>query len=467
MNFHLSNDDTVCFIGDSITHAGAYQTKDDPASVRWAQPTPEHVAWADAEVGVIIHHDLQVYDPRYRVHEGPLPAAAAFNPSALDTDQWLATAKAAGARYAVLVAKHGSGFCLWPTTVHDYSVRNTPWRNGRGDVVADFIASCRRHHIRPGLYYSTTFNSYLKVKNPGRVVSGLAEDQRRYNDVVARQLTELWTNYGPLFEIWFDGGVIPEAVGGPPLRELIERLQPQALCFQGPEGGKNLRWIGNERGEAPDPCWSTVDWGTAEDGVTDRTDLGGTPTGRYWYPGESDMPNRDQERAFLGGWFWKAGEDQFLYPVEHLVERYYQSVGRNTNLLLGMVIDDRGRVPDADVQQFTEFGRRIRRLFEHCLGETAGTGNVLELSLGQPTRIDQVVLQEDIAGGERVRRYVIEGLADGRWTTLAAGQSIGHKRIARFAPAAVGAVRFRAVEAVATPRMRRLQVYSSLARGGR
>ena len=274
-------------------------------------------------------------------------------------------------------------------------------------------------------------------------------------------MTELWTNYGPLFELWFDGGVLRTEAGGPPLREMIERLQPHAVCFQGPEGAKNLRWIGNERGEAPYPCWSTVDWGTAEDGVTDRQGLGGTPAGRYWYPGESDMPNRDPQRAFLSGWFWRAGEDEFLYSVDHLVERYYQSVGRNTNLLLGMAIDDRGLVPDADVRQFTEFGRRIEALFARPLGAAAGEGDTMEIAFSRPTRIDHAVIQEDITQGERVREYRIEGLVDGDWKTLCTGVSVGHKRIARLSPVVIGRVRFCAVSSVATPAIRSFRVFDS------
>ncbi len=212
------------------------------------RPSPEHVAWADAEVGVIIHHDLQCYDPRYTVHAGALPQASVFHPTALDTDQWLDTAKAAGARYAVLVAKHCSGFCLWPTAAYPFSVRQASWRQGQGDIVADFIASCRKFDLRPGLYYSTAFNAYQKIGQKGRPLSGCREDQRRYNEIVVQQLTKLWTRYGPLFEVWFDGGVLAPEEGGPPLRELIARLQPQAVCFQGPENAKNLRWIGNERG---------------------------------------------------------------------------------------------------------------------------------------------------------------------------------------------------------------------------
>ena len=231
------------------------------------------------------------------------------------------------------------------------------------------------------------------------------------------------------------------------------------MCFQGPEGAKNLRWIGNERGEAPYPCWSTVDWGTAEDGLTDRRDLGGTPNGRYWYPGESDMPNRDQKRAFMGGWFWREGEDQFLYPVDHLVERYYQSVGRNTNLLLGMVIDSRGLVPDADVRQFTDFGQRIGSLFGRCLGQASGEGAALEIDLGRAARVDQVVIQEDLSRGERVREYVVEGLVEGAWQPLCAGISIGHKRIERFPATTVTRVQCRVTAAVGTPTIRSFRVY--------
>jgi alpha-L-fucosidase len=421
------------------------------------------VAWADCEVGVIIHLDVQVFEPGYEFRRqwGYTPHPNVFQPGELDTDQWIAAAVSAGAKYAVLVAKHCSGFSLWPTRAHAYSVANTSWRQGKGDIVRDFVESCHRHGVRPGLYASASCNAYMNVDNPGVVRSGSREDQAGYNAVVEQQLTELWTNYGELFELWFDGGVLPPSKGGPELTSLLLKLQPGAVVFQGPRGCPLLRWVGNERAEAPYPCWSTTNVLSAADGVAERLDLGGDPEGAIWAPAESDMPNRDQHKAFQGGWFWRAGEDGHLYSVEHLLERYQLSVGRNSNLLLGMVIDQRGLVPDADARRFAAFGKAVRAQFATCLGRTAGAGTRIDLPLPAPGCVDTVVLMEDIAQGERVRRYRIEGETPAGWKTLARGTCIGHKRIERLGAVAVQSLSLHVEESVEPPIVREFAAYGT------
>jgi alpha-L-fucosidase len=294
------------------------------------------------------------------------------------------------------------------------------------------------------------------VDNPGKVLSGDPEEQKRYNEIVIQQLTEIWSNYGKLLEIWFDGGVLPPEQGGPDIPALLWKLQPQAVVFQGPKGTPSLlRWVGNERGEAPYPCWSTTNMKTGNiTGGAECPEAGaGDPGGAIWAPAESDMPNRNHR------WFWVEGEDHLLYSVNELVERYYLSVGRNTNLLLGMVIDDRGLVPDADVKQFTEFGAEVRRRFSRNLAEVSGEGDEVILNLGQPTMVDSVITMEDIDKGERVREYVIDGLVDGEWTEICKGISIGHKRINCFEPVEVSKVKLRCTKSVAMPIIRRLAVY--------
>ncbi|MBI4976165.1 MAG: alpha-L-fucosidase [Spirochaetes bacterium] len=415
-----------------------------------ALPAKTHRLWADCEIGVIIHLDVQVFEPSYRFREqrGYVPPASVFNPRALDTDQWIETAVKAGAKYAVLVAKHCSGFSLWPTKAHDYSVAACPWRGGKGDIVADFIASCQRFGVRPGLYASASCNAFLNVDNPGRVLSGDAGEQERYNRIVEQQLTELWGNYGPLFEIWFDGGVLPVVQGGPYIVPLLTKLQPDAVVFQGPkECASLLRWVGNERGEAPYPCWSSTTMTTSDDGTKERIDCAGSPDGILWAPAEADMPNRDQHKAFMGGWFWRENDEQFLYSVEHLVERYYQSVGRNTNLLLGMVIDDRGLVPEADVRQCTGFGRAVARDFSRCLGRTSGNGNELTIAFSGQETIDRIVIMEDISSGECIRSYAVDVVTENGVQRLCAGSAVGHKRIERIPPVPVSSITLKILSA--------------------
>lgn len=458
-----------------------------PTPPKLVLPTPSQAAWADAEIGVIIHYDMQVFEPDYEFRRrwGYTPDARRFNPTALDTDQWIAAAQSAGATYAVLVAKHCSGFSLWPTRAHDYSVAASPWRDGRGDIVADFIRSCGRFGLRTGLYASASCNARLRVDNPGKVLTDdpaflkhyrehpelqsgrgavWADEaaQRRYNQIVETQLTELWSQYGKLFEVWFDGGVLPPEAGGPDIVPILRRLQPDAVVFGGPAEWPSLaRFIGNERAEAPDPFWSTTGNLAAFDGTEEVAGLGGSPDGPVWSCGEADMPNRDQHRAFQGGWFWRAGEERFLYSLDHLVERYFSSVGRNCNLLLGMVIDPRGLVPEADARRFAEFGARLKRLFADPVAHTAGSGRELLLPLPAGRAPTLLGLQEDIRQGERVRRFEVDAQTAHGWQTIWRGTCIGHKRLERFAPLAASALRLRILECAAEPQIRAFTAWAA------
>lgn len=394
-------------------------------------PTKAQIEWAESEIGVLIHFDMPVFKPNYKWRRdmGKHPDASVFNPTELDTDQWLKAAKSIGAKYAVLVAKHCSGFSLWPTEAHDYNISKSPYKNGEGDIVKEFIESCKKYDIKPGIYASTTANGYLQVDNPGKVLSGDPEEQKRYNKIVQKQITELWTNYGELFEIWFDGGVLPVEQGGFDILSMVQKYQPNAIAFQGPFGyANNVRWVGNEEGLAPYPCWARADSTTSSAGVIQIKGLNGNPDGNFWCPGEADFPLR-KNNSFQGGWFWKKGEDKKIFSLEELMEKYTKSVGRNTNMLLGIVIDDRGLVPEVDVERMKEFGNEVEKSFSKQLAKTSGKGNVYELNLKSPQQIKFVVIQEDISKGEQIREYELSGKFNGKWTTIAKGQSVGHKRI--------------------------------------
>ncbi|WP_409341120.1 alpha-L-fucosidase [Paenibacillus sp. MBLB4367] len=423
------------------------------------KPTKEQLAWADAELGVLIHFDMQVFEPGYewRKQWGYQPSPRLFNPAQLDTDQWVRTAKAAGAQYAVLVAKHCSGFSLWPTEAHSYSVKSSPWREGGGDVVGDFVRSCKKYGLRPGLYYSTSANAYCKVDNPGLVVSGDPAEQQTYHEIVIKQVTELWTNYGELFEVWFDGGTLPPEMGGPDVRSVLLQKQPNAVCFQGPkEFPSLLRWIGNEEGTAANPCWSTTDIVSNFENHGECPLYGtGNPEGAVWAPAEADMPNRCEQ------WFWQPDEDHLVLPVEELVESYYHSVGCNANLLIGMVVDNRGLVPDADVKQFTAFGEHIRRRFGEPAASTSGSGREILLELNKPTVIDQLVMMEHIVDGEHILGYRIDVRSGKEWRRVAEGVSIGHKRVERFPAVEADAVRLSVTRSAGTPSIRSLAAYSA------
>lgn len=419
--------------------------------------------WAEAEIGVLLHMDMQVFVPDYNWRNyGSHPDPSAFNPAELDTDQWMETASKLGARYAVLVAKHGSGFSLWPTEAHDYSVRNSSWRDGKGDIVADFIASCKKYGIKPGIYANTNANGYLYTDR-GRVREGGPVSQVEYNAVVAKQLTELWSNYGNLFEIWFDGGVLTPKEVGADVLPLVKKLQPDAIAFQGPLGHDNLiRWVGNEQGTAPDPCWATADSTTNSDGVKIIEGLHGRPDAPFWCPGESDFTLR-YNTSFEGGWMWHEGQDSLMFSLDELMEKYETSVGRNTNMLLGVVIDNRGLIPDADVRRITEFGEAIRKNYGTTTVRTSGKGSNLTLKLPAPTLVDRVILQEDIAKGERVLTWHLEGVTpSGETLTLCDGTNIGHKRIARFDPVGVVSLHLVADSYKARPIIRNFAAFECL-----
>ncbi|NLA77555.1 MAG: alpha-L-fucosidase, partial [Clostridiales bacterium] len=399
--------------------------------MRKVLPTPEQIEWASCELGVIIHLDLTTFarkEYNFRNHWGAPLCPALFNPSALDTDQWLESAAQMGAKYAVLVAKHCTGFCLWPTEAHAYSVKSSPWKQGEGDVVADFIASCKKHDIKPGLYYSAACNHYLNADR-GYVRSGDAQEQQRYNEVVLKQLEELWTNYGKLFEIWFDGGCVPVEQGGPDIVTLLHTLQPDANVFQGPWRTRSLlRWVGNERAFAPENCSSIFNFGNQrDDGSVERADCGDT-YGDVWCPAESDRPNREAP-SLQGGWFWQEDEEKYIVPAEELFEMYLNSVGHNTNMLLGMAIDRDGLFPKPDAAVFTEFGERVKREFSNPLAcaEIRDGDTEIILNVPEGARARYLVLGEDISKGERVTGFTVYTDGQKRYS----GSVIGHKRIIR------------------------------------
>ncbi len=401
-------------------------------------PAKQHLQWADCEIGVLIHYDIQVFAPNWKYGDmDHMPSPACFNPVQLNTDQWVETAKKLGAKYAILVAKHSTGFSLWPTKAHDYSVASSPWKNGKGDIVADFITSCKKYGLLPGLYYSCPANYKWKVNNGAPVEDKSPEYLEKYIEMMLTQMRELWSNYGPLFEIWFDGGLL--AAAGDRIAKLALELQPNAVAFQGdPDRMICVRWIGNERAVAPVPCFTRTNGKSSSDGMKERAhspEFFGDFNGRYWCPGEADMPCRDQIHAYLNGWFWQKGEDGLVYPPEELLDRYYVSVGRGCNLLLGMVVDNRGLIPDADVAQLEETGKLIKAQFRNLIGKTSGKNQfVFNIDVPDKRPVDLICVKEDISLGENVKFYVISGFDGKDYHTLVTGTSLGHKALHRIRP---------------------------------
>jgi alpha-L-fucosidase len=423
------------------------------------KPTPAQVAWQDCEIGLVYHFDLSIavghFAGNNTVRERMDPKK--YNPTKLDTDQWIEAAKAAGAKYAVFTATHFNGFMQWQSDLYPYGLKQAAWRKGKGDVVGDFVESCRKADIAPGIYFSTHRNAFWEVW--GHYVNwgkGKGTDkQTAFNRIAEKMTEELCSRYGPLVQIWYDAGVKTPEQGGPDVLPVFEKHQPNSVFYHSGQRSDH-RWIGNEAGRASYPCWATMPGqagAVSHNHATWKRFLSkGDPDGTYWSPGMADTPLRNHN------WFWKPGQDKSVTSLKGLVAQYYQSVGRNCNYLLGEVVTSDGLVPAHDIERLTEFGKEIRRRFDKPVAETAGA----ELKLPKPARIDHVVIMEQIARGERIRAYEVEGLvAGGTWRKLCEGQSVGHKRIEQFDAVEVAAVRLKVTESAAAPQIRQLAVYDT------
>ena len=366
-----------------------------------------------------------------------------FNPYKLDANQWVDVAMSMGARYIILTAKHVGGFCLWPTSTTDYSIASTPYKNGKGDIVGELAEACRKQSMRFGVYVSPR-DDHHNAGLSGKVHSGNPEEQKKYDAIYRQQLTELLTHYGPMVEVWFDGSARADLIG-----PIVHQYQPQAMIFNTAAG--TIRWVGNEDGVAPYPLWNTV---TEQEHLTGGASGTGDPDGRVWLPAECDVPIRSD-------WFWSTTNAHTLKSLDKLMDIYYKSVGRGANLLLDQTPDRTGVIPDADVKRTAAFGNEIRRRFTQPIAQTSGTGNQVDLPLAAPAWIDHLVIEEDIAQGQRVREYRIEVNENGRWRGLLTGSSVGHKRIETFPKVRAAGVRLMITQSACLPHIASLSAFSA------
>lgn len=367
-------------------------------------PTPAQLAWQKDGLGVFFHFGVNTFAGK-EWSDGTL-APDTFDPSDLDADQWVRTARDLGAKYVVLTAKHHDGFCLWPTATTAYSVASSPWKDGGGDVVAEVVDACRRHGMKLGLYLSPWDRNAPQY-----------EDPETYDEFYLAQLRELCTNYGELHELWFDGaGSAGREYAWDRIGEVIAELQPTAMVFN--MGPATIRWVGNEDGLAADP----VEY------VTTSTDLNNydedvIQTGEAVYlPPECDVSLRK-------GWFWQPGEEP--KSLSHLLAIHDRSIGLGANLLLNIPPDRRGRLDDADVERVRELAEALQQRFGdpvEAVLETGGAGAV-RAQLPAGTTFDHVEIHEALEEGQRVAAHRVL-LEDG--TVLATGGSIGVRRIHRL-----------------------------------
>ena len=447
-------------------------------------PSPAQLAWQRDELAIFVHFGVNTFTDREWGDGTEDPRI--FNPSRLDAAQWVRAARAGGFRTMILTAKHHDGFCLWPTETTTHSVRSSPWRDGNGDVVREMVDACRAEGLGVGLYLS-----------PWDRHEPSYGDSPTYNDLYARQLTELLTRYGPLVEVWFDGanGEGPngkrQEYDWPRVHRIVRELQPGALMFS--DAGPDIRWIGNERGVAGDPNWCPVDPtavpypGVSGDHIT-RALQHGDATGSVWRPGEADVSIRP-------GWFWHPAQDAEVRTPDNLTDLYFSSVGRNAGLLLNVPPTTSGLFQEADVRALAGFGERLRRQFAIDLATSAvarssgaparthgadraidddpdtfwgapeqstaaAEPSWLELEWRRPVTFDTICIQEAIALGQHVESHTVERWSGRGWAPLARGTTIGHKRLHRLSSAATTTrVRLRVESTLGPTRISRIALH--------
>lgn len=431
-------------------------------------PNPRQLKWHEAELGVAFHYDLHVFDG-IRYGQGnnrinPIEDYNIFNPVQLNTDQWIQAAKAAGAKFAILTATHETGFGLWQSDVNPYCLKAVKWRDGKGDIVRDFVNSCRKYGVQPGIYIGIRWNSIFGIHNFKVQGSGdfATNRQEWYKHFCEKMVTELCTRYGDLFMIWFDGGADDPAKDGPNVEPIVKKYQPDCLFYHNVDRA-DLRWSGSESGTVGYPCWSTFPYPFSHSNHTDNekhTELlkQGDKDGKYWVPAMADVPLRGANGRHE--WFWEPDDENNIYPLPALMDMYEKSTGRNATLIVGLTPDTAGLIPPGDVKRLKEWGDEINHRFGTPLAQTSGQKKTLTLKLGHKQRVNYCMIRENIRNGERIRKYKVEAKTNGKWMTVCTGESVGNKRIEKFDPKETTELRLTILESVAMPDIRDFSAYS-------
>jgi alpha-L-fucosidase len=440
-------------------------------------PTENQLRWQDMEMYAFIHYSLNTYtDQEWGFGNEDLNL---FNPSNLDCRQWARVCKQAGMKGIIFTAKHHCGFCMWPSKYTEYSVKNTPWKNGKGDVVKELADACREEGLKFAVYLSPWDRNHKDYGKP------------EYITYFRNQLRELLTQYGEIFEVWFDGanggdgwyGGANETrpndgktyYGWSETFRMIRELQPNAVIWNDGGDRGDLRWVGTEAGYVGETNWSLM----PSKGDTPYHMLHyGVEDGDVWCPGETNTSIRP-------GWFYHETENEHVKSLSKLMDTYYKSVGRNSTLLLNFPIAPNGRIHPTDSLRGIAFKKMIDEVFKENLIENgkmkiengAGAqskGNYqssivhYQLSWAKPTAFNRFVAEEDITQGQRVRKFLIEALVDGQWQPLRDmlvedGQdgltTIGHRRIICFPTVTTTQLRFTISDAKAAPVIKKLGVY--------
>lgn len=432
----------------------------DPPQPYGAVPSDRQLEWHRMQYYAFIHFSPNTFTDMEWGYGDETPGI--FNPESLDCMQWARVAREAGMEGIVITAKHHDGFCLWPSAYTEHSVKNSPWKNGKGDVLADLREACNAYGLKLGIYLSPWDRHHAAYGTP------------EYIDYYRNQLRELLSDYGEIFEVWFDGANGGDGYYGGSretrridnttyydwenTRTIVRELQPMAVMFS--DGGPDIRWIGNEQGYAGDPNWSTMDKEGFYPGVPGKTDQLGTghEDGDTWLPAEVNTSIRP-------GWFYHASQDSLVKSLDKLIDIWFHSVGMNGNLILNIPPDQRGLIHENDVQRLMEFKAFRERAFGHNLAEMAtaaasnhrgndavyDAANVLdndtqsywatddevaeafvEISFDEPAAVNTVQIREYIPLGQRVKGFRIEAEAGGEFLEIANGITIGNRRLIKF-----------------------------------
>ncbi len=418
------------------------------------KPAPYQTAWQDLEFGVILHFSTNTFLDREWGDGTATPAT--FNPTQFDPEQWMKAIRDSGAKYVVLVAKHHDGFCLWPTAQTNYSIKSSPWRDGKGDVVGDVARAARKYGLKFGVYLSPWDRHEPKYKDS-------AEYDKYYN----AELEELATNYGDLVEFWLDGaGSGGHVYNFPKMIETLRTYQPNTVVFADTalfEYG-DARWVGTEAGSVDYENWNVID----RHGY------------RRWRPVEADTPLRKLH------WFWHPNDEASLKSLPELLDMYDKTSGRGAQLMLGLAPDNRGLLPDSDVKRLEEFGAALRKRAENNLAthhtETtpemaaaldndpdtfwsapAGSHHaMLEVNFEKLQTFDHALTMEWLNDGQHVQKYAIEvwSETEHKWKPVAQGEAIGHKKIDAFPAVTARRVRLNILSSTSEAHIREFQIFN-------
>lgn len=449
-------------------------------------PHERQVAWQELEFYGFVHFNMNTFSDREWGFGDEKPEQ--FNPTELDARQWARIAKEAGMKQLIITAKHHDGFVLWPSEYTEHSVKNSPWRDGKGDLVKEFVDACREYGLKVGIYYSPWDRNHPDYGKP------------EYRTYMKNQLTELLTNYGEISEVWFDGANGGDGwYGGanesrkvdkksyyqwPSVIELVRELQPTAMIFG--DGGPDVRWIGNEHGFAYETTWSNLERDSIYAGMPEYSQkwAPGQENGNYWVPGEADVSIRP-------GWYYHKYEDHMVKSLPDLMEIFYKSIGQNSSLLINFPVDTRGLIHENDEAAILKMAAKVKEDFANNLApqasisasadrgygyeaelttdgdyetywtleDGAGAKASLELDFGKETSFNRLLLQEYTPLGQRVKAFSLEKEVNGAWEKIAEGTTVGYKRILRFPDVTAEKIRINFEDGKGIPVISELGVY--------